>query len=116
MPRQSLTIYIPLFSFLLQGHIRDSVNVPSAVFNASLPNLADSLEADSVRRVVFHCQLSQVRGPSCASAYVRHIYGTPLQQHQEVYVLDGGFSEWARAYGREQSVTQAFKSQLYEQR
>ncbi|VVT58586.1 uncharacterized protein SAPINGB_P006283 [Magnusiomyces paraingens] len=97
------------------GHIRNSVNVPSSTFISAIPNLADQLQQTQARRIVFHCQLSQVRGPSCAGAYFRHIYGTPLQQEQEIYILQGGFSEWARQYGRENSVTENYKPQLYEQ-
>ena len=65
--------------------------------------------------MVFHCQLSQQRGPSCAAAYYRHNYNSnkPEEDNQEIYVLTGGFSEWAREYGKDKNVTENFKPQLY---
>lgn len=96
------------------GHIKGAVNVPSTAFHISLPTLTDNLTTQNKEKVVFHCMLSQQRGPSCASAYVRHIAGTPAAQTQEVYVLRNGFSGWAREYGKDSSVTEGFASDLYD--
>ncbi|CDO55278.1 similar to Saccharomyces cerevisiae YPR200C ARR2 Arsenate reductase required for arsenate resistance [Geotrichum candidum] len=92
----------PINSFF-QGHIRHSINVPAANFVPSLPSLSSSL--CNTKRVVFHCQLSQSRGPACATAYSRHI--SHIFPHQEIYILDGGFNEWARLYGRDARYTEA---------
>ncbi|CDO51689.1 similar to Saccharomyces cerevisiae YGR203W YCH1 Phosphatase with sequence similarity to Cdc25p, Arr2p and Mih1p [Geotrichum candidum] len=96
------------------GHIKSSINIPSTLFHSSLAAL--DAKVANVPRVVFHCQLSQIRGPSCASAYWRHTYnentaGQPGQQ--QIYVLEGGFSEWARVYGTDSTVTDAFRPELY---
>lgn len=108
-----IIIIINIFSFL-QGHIKSSINIPSTLFHSSLAAL--DAKVANVPRVVFHCQLSQIRGPSCASAYWRHTYnentaGQPGQQ--QIYVLEGGFSEWARVYGTDSTVTDAFRPELY---
>lgn len=92
----------PINSFF-QGHIRHSINIPAANFVPSLPSLSSSL--CNTKRVVFHCQLSQSRGPACAMAYLRHI--SHIFPNQEIFILDGGFNEWARLYGRDPRYTEA---------
>ena len=60
--------------------------------------------------VVFHCSLSQQRGPGSALRYLRERQsmvqggragerkdGKPLEEAQKVLVLDGGFSKWQQA-------------------
>lgn len=81
-----------------------AVGVPAATFIPALPSLSASL--CNTKRVVFHCQISQQRGPSCAMAYARYI--SHILPNQEIYILDGGFNEWARLYGRDPRYTEAF--------
>lgn len=53
------------------GHIKDSINIPSQTLDAQLPTLLRKLEGK--RTVVFHCALSQQRGPSAALQYLREV-------------------------------------------
>lgn len=99
--------------------------MPSASFYSALPALSASLY--DTQRVVFHCQLSQQRGPSCANVYYRHalmnlgstgsnnnVNSVKLRPDQEIYVLDGGFNEWARMYGRDSRYTEGFQASIYQ--
>ncbi|KAJ4406926.1 Cdc25 phosphatase Ibp1 [Neurospora sp. IMI 360204] len=51
------------------GHIKGSQNVPSRKLDAMLPTLVRQLQDKET--VVFHCALSQQRGPSAALRYIR---------------------------------------------
>lgn len=51
------------------GHIKGSQNVPSHKLDALLPTLVRQLQDKET--VVFHCALSQQRGPSAALKYIR---------------------------------------------
>ncbi|KAK3306739.1 uncharacterized protein B0T15DRAFT_528120 [Chaetomium strumarium] len=51
------------------GHIKGSQNVPSRTLDAMLPALVRQLQDKET--VVFHCALSQQRGPTAALRYIR---------------------------------------------
>ena len=51
------------------GHIKSSLHVPSATHATAIPSLVRNLKDKPV--VIFHCALSQVRGPKAALQYVR---------------------------------------------
>ena len=51
------------------GHIYTSTHVPSSSLDYKLPELVRKLKSKEI--VVFHCALSQVRGPTAARRYVR---------------------------------------------
>lgn len=93
-----------------KGHIRTSINVPSATFVTKLSKLQAALAG--ANRVVFHCQLSQQRGPMCATTYAKHLASRGIR-NQEVYILSGGFDEWARLYGTDPKCTESFVAELY---
>jgi len=82
------------------GHIRTSRHHPSSTLATYLPTLVRTLHEDGVDVVVFHCALSQVRGPSAARSYVRERgrllggAGGGGGGGQEVFVLKGGFVGW----------------------
>jgi Cdc25 family phosphatase len=96
------------------GHILGSTHVPSSTFDYQIPTLVRTLKDKDV--VVFHCALSQQRGPAAARRYLSHVEreldkanesdkeqttaavevckeGQRVQK-QQVYVLDGGFVKW----------------------
>src|ERR1700753_307766 len=76
------------------GHIKGSVNVPSAQLDYRLAELVHKFKDKDL--VVFHCQLSQQRGPSAALGYMREkrrMYGKD-EGKQKVAVLQGGFWDW----------------------
>lgn len=86
------------------GHIHNSTHVPSTSLDYRIPQLVRTL-ADK-QTVVFHCALSQERGPRAARRYMdeqridrtkRREAADEVQEKvtdQQVYVLDGGFVKW----------------------
>lgn len=80
------------------GNIVGARNVPSESFahdenREALRSLAEELK--DVPKVVFHCALSQVRGPKAARMYSevrKEILGEKEGKEQEVLVLRQGFS------------------------
>jgi rhodanese-related sulfurtransferase len=72
------------------------------------------------KTVVFHCMLSQQRGPGAALRYIREREdnlqaqgGTP-QDEQTVYVLDRGFSGWQQEYAEDERLTEGYRKELWE--
>lgn len=73
------------------------------------------------KMVIFHCALSQQRGPSAALKYIRerekslgqvtHAAGEELAQ--TVYVLDKGFVGWQELYGEDERLTEAYRKELW---
>ena len=93
------------------GHIRGSTHIPSSQLDYKVPELARTLKDKEV--VVFHCALSQQRGPSAALRYIRerkrllavtakgavredseYSNGKVESPEQKVLVLEGGFVKW----------------------
>ena len=76
--------------------------------------------------VVFHCALSQQRGPSAALRYLREREAQQQQQQggtednalsvdkQKVYVLDRGFVGWQEVYGPDERLTESWRKELWE--
>ena len=92
------------------GHIRGSIHIPSTTLDYKIPELVRQLkDKDSV---VFHCSLSQQRGPGAGLRYARErkrLLGNDVQDpnaevseesdgtagsRQKIYILDGGFVKW----------------------
>lgn len=102
------------------GHIYSSTHVPSTTLDHRIPELVRTLSKKDM--VIFHCALSQQRGPTAARRYVRErarLLGgsddaAPMagpgdekskadldsdcprieDAGQQVYILDGGFLKW----------------------
>ncbi|KAJ2761807.1 Cdc25 phosphatase Ibp1 [Coemansia nantahalensis] len=87
------------------GHIPGAVNVPAHDIRLRAGKLIDKYRA--VPLVVFHCALSQQRGPKSARIYSEIVQarleteqpGSPLAS-QTVQVLRGGFVGWAERFRR----------------
>lgn len=103
----------------LGGHIKGGINMPSNTLEYMMPTLVRRLE--DKKTVVFHCALSQQRGPSAALNYLREREqmerrkpaGQPAKP-QTVYVLDGGFSGWQGTYGTDERLTEGYSKELWE--
>lgn len=88
--------------------------------DAVLPTLVRRLQGK--KTVVFHCALSQQRGPSAALRYLRErdallaalgeAKGAGAEQ-QAVYVLDMGFLGWQKAYGEDERLTEGYRKELW---
>ena len=104
------------------GHILNGINAPTHTHDYRMPELVRTLRDKEI--VVFHCALSQQRGPSSALRYLREkerlqsldstslakadtganaedVKAEPtadgegvVKNGQTVYVLEGGFVKW----------------------
>ena len=101
-----------------------STNVPIRSLDAMMPTLVRQLNDKKV--VVFHCALSQQRGPTAALKYLREKGpllsknkiapastedGEPVEQ--QVYVLDRGFVGWQEVYGEDERLTEGYRKELW---
>jgi Cdc25 family phosphatase len=81
-----------------------------------MPELIRTLK--DKKMVIFHCALSQQRGPSSALRYAREreaALGAEEGQKQQVFVLDGGFVEWQQKYGNDTRLTDAYAADIWEE-
>ncbi|KAI9671104.1 MAG: hypothetical protein M1831_005190 [Alyxoria varia] len=109
------------------GHIKGCVHAPSSSLDYRTPELVRTL-ADR-KTVVFHCMLSQQRGPSAALRYARERErllgkdnGKCLAEGegetdgaQKVCVLERGFGAWLQLYGEDERLTEGYDRRLWEE-
>eukprot|EP00995_Heteronema_vittatum_P007782 NODE_2937_length_723_cov_305.839763_g2073_i0.p1 GENE.NODE_2937_length_723_cov_305.839763_g2073_i0~~NODE_2937_length_723_cov_305.839763_g2073_i0.p1 ORF type:complete len:197 (+),score=56.75 NODE_2937_length_723_cov_305.839763_g2073_i0:64-591(+) len=93
------------------GHITGSHNVPYDDFQAHLDELVAQYKARE--RVVFTCMNSQVRSPSCASFFMNRLTEEDVTDPPEVYVLIGGFQQWAHGRHDDEDLVSDFDSKLW---
>ncbi|KJX93548.1 CDC25-like phosphatase YCH1 like protein [Zymoseptoria brevis] len=99
------------------GHILGCKHVPVNEHDYRMPELIRTLKDEET--VVFHCTLSQQRGPSSALRYLRErdaLLGDLKKQdgEQKVYVLEGGFQKWQEKYGEDKELTEGYEKDLWE--
>lgn len=117
-PPLIVTLYLTKTSLLsldhVGGHITGSTWVPSSQLTFRMPELVRTLQ--DKERVVFHCALSQQRGPSAALRYAREresALGAEESHKQQVYVLEGGFVQWQEKYGKDARLTEAYAEDIW---
>ena len=118
------------------GHIAGSIHAPTPALDWKMPELVRTLKDKDI--VVFHCALSQVRGPAAALRYLRErerlvgpmgsegqhgdeekeVEGKSGDGHvkkveQKVYVLEGGFVKWQEKYGKDKTLTEAYAEDIW---
>lgn len=76
------------------GHVKGAVNVPSNEFAERLPWIIKAY-GEQGSTVVFHCALSQVRGPSAARAFAASL---PEGSDVKVQIMQGGFNTFASKF------------------
>lgn len=102
------------------GHIKGCYHYPAANFHETLPELRKRLIQDNIQHVVFHCMLSQSRGPSSTLKFLRSLNDIkdPAQieffNQLNVWVLQGGFTKWQQKYGLDDSVTEDYAQDIWE--
>ncbi|GAM88853.1 hypothetical protein ANO11243_068870 [Dothideomycetidae sp. 11243] len=97
------------------GHIRSSQHVPVQTHDVAMPELVRTLADKDT--IVFHCALSQQRGPASALRYLRErerMGGAEGQGKQRIVVLRGGFSAWQEVYGEDEQLTEAYQKDLWQ--
>ena len=88
--------------------------MPSSELDYKTPELIRNLKDKD--KVVFHCALSQQRGPSAALRYLRErkrLLGAEESQGQKVYVLEGGFTMWQAKYGEDDKLTEDYVKDIW---
>ncbi|ETI27458.1 hypothetical protein G647_09648 [Cladophialophora carrionii CBS 160.54] len=121
------------------GNINGSQWVPLNQLDVKMPELLRTLK--DKEKVIFHCMLSQQRGPKAALAYARakqaaqqkeaneaadaeaaaaaeeakeHGTGETKQLlKQEVCVLDGGFGAWQATFGEDPRLTADYQPDIW---
>lgn len=108
----------------LGGHIKGSSWIPTDQLDMRIPELM-RLHKDK-DRVVFHCMLSQQRGPASALKFARALQTAAEKASVEdgqrrdnegrpqVYVLEGGFGMWQARYGTDARLTESYMKDLWE--
>ncbi|GEQ71506.1 hypothetical protein JCM33374_g5190 [Metschnikowia sp. JCM 33374] len=101
------------------GHIRGCYHYAAGNIYETLPELRRRLLENKIDDVIFHCALSQVRGPKSALVFLRTIQELPAQEREKfddlnVWVLSGGFTAWQRQYGTDKEVTEGFQEDIWE--
>lgn len=97
------------------GHIKGCLHYPAATFEETLPDLQLKLKQNGIKDVVFHCALSQVRGPSSTLKFLRSNNESNDDELKllRVHVLKGGFTRWQQDYGEDSEVTEGFNKDLW---
>ncbi|KAK0715102.1 Rhodanese-like domain-containing protein [Lasiosphaeris hirsuta] len=113
------------------GHIKGAQNIPSRTLETMLPTLIRQHKDKEI--IVFHCALSQQRGPGAALRYIRERERALSKQQkatkantdganeeqatkpveQKIYVLDKGFVGWQEVYGTDERLTEGYRKELW---
>jgi len=108
------------------GHILGCTNIPSGNLDWKLPVLVRTLRDKEM--VVFHCALSQQRGPSAALRYLRERDkalakdnaekktedSQAEEKSQKIYVLQGGFVKWQEKFGEDERLTEGYQKDIWQ--
>ncbi|KAG7088198.1 hypothetical protein E1B28_012215 [Marasmius oreades] len=81
------------------GNIKGSLNLPSQDFLMNVDTLVK--DTKDVKMVIFHCSLSQVRGPKAARIYRetrQNVLGEGESSPTDVFILRDGFSQFQVKY------------------
>lgn len=96
------------------GNIINSLHLPSSSFNEQgMDSLLEIITSREINCIVFHCMLSQQRGPRAALKFGRHIQSLNNYSNINIYVLDGGFNYWQRLYKNEPALLENYHPDLW---
>ncbi|KAI0736312.1 Rhodanese-like protein [Fomitopsis betulina] len=96
------------------GNIKGSRNSPSHGFLSKVDELV--AQTKDVPTVIFHCALSQVRGPKAARIYseTRDLLQTQgKDKSHEVLVLRGGFQDFQARYRDDPDLVENWKDEVW---
>ena len=93
------------------GHIKGSHHLPSESFLSNIDEYAVKWPKDS--KIVFHCMMSQIRGPRCARAFARACKQHRGDDAPTVYILDQGFRYIAANHGSFSDIVEDFTPVRY---
>ncbi|KAG9396483.1 Rhodanese-like domain [Carpediemonas membranifera] len=97
------------------GHIRGSANIPLLNFTPELiATMAKGL-IKTHKKIVFHCMMSQARGPKAANQFFRHVLSVYPDSAVEILILSGGFSRFGMMFHEDSRVVTGFDAETFEQ-
>ncbi|KAG8816547.1 hypothetical protein FRC17_000288 [Serendipita sp. 399] len=94
------------------GHIKGCIHSPSSKFlDGGVEDVREKTK--DTPTVVFHCFLSQIRGPKAARIYAESTdevrkRGGDAPIPQEIYVLRGGFTEFQTFYKDDEELVEDY--------
>ncbi|WWC60855.1 uncharacterized protein I303_103431 [Kwoniella dejecticola CBS 10117] len=95
------------------GNIVSAINYPSDTFHATVDELVKKLQ--DVHKVIFHCALSQARGPKAARIYAEtRSHALPESTAQEIFVLREGFSGFQSKYRHDPELIEKFNKYYHD--
>ncbi|KIO29250.1 hypothetical protein M407DRAFT_242702 [Tulasnella calospora MUT 4182] len=108
------------------GNIVNCLPSPSQTFEDALDSLLK--DTKDVPKVIFHCALSQQRGPWAALRYARRrkadaevTTGTdaakaePQKDKQEIFVLEGGFTKFQQDFKDDPQLVEKWDKEIWEE-
>jgi rhodanese-related sulfurtransferase len=91
------------------GHIPGAFNIPAHEFLEKLDSEDSSLDyLNNIPMLIFHCALSQVRGPKCAQRY-------ETRKGKQTFVLKGGFQTFGSLYKNNAVLVQDYDQEYWEE-
>ncbi|KAI5121077.1 hypothetical protein M0805_008590 [Coniferiporia weirii] len=97
------------------GHIAGSVHAPSYTFLNHVQELVEKTK--NVPKVIFHCALSQERGPKAARIYSElrseQEEKEGKEKSHEVYVLRGGFTEFQLRHRNDPKLIEGWDKEVW---
>ncbi|KAH9179199.1 Rhodanese-like domain-containing protein [Lactarius sanguifluus] len=113
LPRKDYIVVDVRDSDFIGGHIKNCHNSPSTTFLDKLDDLVK--DTKDIPQVIFHCALSQQRGPKAARQYndrrnqLRNDNDTP----HEVFVLHGGFTEFQEKFKGDPQLVENWNKDIW---
>ncbi|KAJ7132939.1 Rhodanese-like domain-containing protein [Mycena filopes] len=93
------------------GNIKSALNLPSREFQMGVYDLVH--KTADVKTIVFHCALSQMRGPKAARIYEETRSNLNLAGAQEVYVLRDGFTDFQRKFKDDAALVENWEAEVW---
>ncbi|KAJ8468892.1 hypothetical protein ONZ51_g9353 [Trametes cubensis] len=96
------------------GNIKGAQNAPSSQFYVHVHDLVQKTK--NVPMVVFHCALSQVRGPKAARIYAQardQLEGDGEDIPHQVLILRGGFSDFQAKYKDDPELVENWSKEVW---
>lgn len=95
----------------LGGNIVGCIRSPSRHFDGSLNELYE--QTKDVPKVIFHCALSQERGPKAARKYAERCATDSTNTEKEILVLRGGFTEFQASFKDDPALVEKWRKEVW---
>jgi len=114
LPRKDYLVIDVRDSDFIGGHIPNCLHSPSATFSDKVDDLVK--DTKDVPQVIFHCALSQARGPKAARKYNdrRNQLLDENDTPHEVLILRGGFTEFQEKFKDDPQLVENWNKDIWE--